>query len=712
MKDKNYFLAHKIEDREQALEEHLNNTAKLSEQFASVFGKGELGRMAGCLHDIGKGSELFQNRIRHPESTTKCDHSTAGALEAFQWKQPGVAMCILGHHGGLLNLGSNMDTSEDGTVQARLKKGKEGKIPDYSVWKKIYTHPDFSKVPKMNPQQSAFERYMEIKMLHSALVDADYLETESFVAEETVPRGEYDTIEQLKERLESYIENKKWLGFQEGINGMRTEILETAASRGKEWPRGIYTLTVPTGGGKTVSSLRFALHHAAEHGLERIIYVIPYMNIIEQTATKFREILGDKNVLEHHSNVIYEEEDGELNRFRLASENWDMPVIVTTAVCFFESLFHNKPSKCRKIHNMANSVIIYDEAQMLPVNYWIPCVQAIEKLSAIYRTTQVLCTATQPAVTFSPETKVLKIARETEKYYEMFKRVTFHDAGLLSLEEIVEKVDDNEQILCIVNTKRKAKQIYDMFLEKEDAFHLTTMMVPAHREEMLSAIRDRLEEGHSCKVIATCLVEAGVDLDFAHVMRELAGLDSVLQAAGRCNRNGKKLQKESVTEIFSTEGRVPDSIRQQVDAARYVMRKYEQWDSLEAIEAYFKFWRELRGKENLDKKNVMEKVDRYAYRDIAEVFHLIENDTYTIYIPWHEKGEELINALRNGRESKALFRKLGRYGVNVYEKHYRDFLRLGNIELIQGVAVLNNMDLYHEDTGLEFQAEEGIAIFC
>lgn len=712
MMDKNDYLAHKTDDREQTLEEHLNNTAKLSEQFAAVFGKGELGRMAGYLHDQGKGSSAFQNRIRHPESTAKCDHSTAGALEAFRRGQPGVAMCIMGHHGGLPNLGSNVDTGEDGTVQARLRKAKEGRIPDCSRWKEICSQPDFSKVPKMDSRQSAFGRYMEIKMLHSALVDADYLDTESFTEQGAVPRGGGDTLAQLKDRLESYLEEMKWLEPQEGINGMRTEILETAASKGKEWQRGIYTLTVPTGGGKTISSLRYGLHHAVEHGLDRIIYVIPYMNIIEQTAGKFREILGEENVLEHHSNVIYEEEDDEQNKLRLAAENWKMPVIVTTAVCFFESLFHNKPSKCRKIHNIANSVIIYDEAQMLPVSYWIPCIRAIEELSASYRTTQILCTATQPAVAFSPQTKVLEITQQTEKYYEKCKRVTFRDAGELALEEIGGKISVSEQILCIVNTKRKAKKIYDMLSDKKAAFHLTTMMIPEHREGMLLAIRERLEEGSPCKVIATCLVEAGVDLDFAYVMRELAGLDSVLQAAGRCNRNGKRPREESVTEIFSTEGRLPDSIRQQVDAARYIMGKYEQWDSLEAIEAYFRFWRELRGKENLDKKNVMEKVDRYACRDIAEAFHLIENDTYTVYVPWHEKGRELIDALRKGQKSKALFRQLGRYGVNVFEPHYREFLRLGNIELVQGLAVLNNMDLYHEDTGLEFQAEEGIAIFC
>lgn len=704
------YIAHKTGNREQTVLDHLTGTSRLSGQFASAFGKGRQGEMAGYLHDIGKYSHDFQERIQDPEGAKRCDHSTAGAIEAYKRKQLGVAMCILGHHGGLLNMGGKM---EDGTVQGRLKKGMEGRIPDYGIWREQCPNKNFEDVPKIDDCQTAFERYMEIKMLYSSLVDADFLDTERFMEEETVPRGGCDTLEQLKERLENYLENKKWLDAKAGINGMRTEILETAAQQGREQERGIYTLTVPTGGGKTISSLRFALHHAVEHGLERIIYVIPYVNIIEQTAEKFREILGSRNVLEHHSNVLYEEEDEQdWRRFQLASENWGMPVIITTAVQFFESLFHNKPSRCRKLHNIANSVIIYDEVQMLPVSQWTPCIHALEELSKSYRVTQVLCTATQPAVIFPQKTLPLEIIREPSKYFGKFKRVTFRSIGCLSLEEAAEKIEGSEQVLCIVNTKRTAQNLYKLVPEKEGVFHLTTMMVPVHRKEVLQQIKGRLKEKRLCRVIATSLVEAGVDLDFPYVMREQAGLDSILQAAGRCNRNGSRSSKESVTEVFELEGRIPASIRQQVDAAHYVMREYEQWDSLEAIETYFKFWRELRGEENLDQKQVMEKINQYAFRDIAEVFQLIENDTYTVYIPWREEGEELVSQLRNGFYDKTLFRVLGRYGVNVFEPHYRDFVRLGDVELINGIAVLNNRNLYHEDTGLEFQAEEGIAIFC
>ncbi len=705
-------LAHKTEDREQTLREHLEGTARLAGEFADAFGKRPLGEFTGGLHDAGKASKEFQARLRSPDTAETCDHSTAGALEAFKQKQMTAAMCIMGHHGGLLDFGGQMDTDMAGTVRGRIKKGLEGKIPDYSGWQEACPFLPACGVPEMDPSQTAFGRYMETKFLYSSLVDADFLDTEEFMNGEPAPRRKGDSLETLLGRLEAYLKEQGWLEGRTGINEMRSELLRTAAAHGRKAERGIYTLTVPTGGGKTVSSLYWALCHGVSHGMDRVIYVIPYMNIIEQTAGRFREILGEENVLEHHSNVVYEEDSGEeQNRLRLASENWDMPVVVTTAVQFFESLFHHKPSRCRKLHNIANSVIIYDEAQMLPVSYWTPCVHAVEELSASFRATQVLCTATQPAAAFPNGTAPAEITKETKKQFERLKRVTFVNGGELPPEEIADKLKSCRQALAIVNTRRTARTLYELMEGQEGSFHLTTMMVPAHREEVLSEIRRRLEEKLPCLVAATSLVEAGVDLDFPYVLREQAGLDSILQAAGRCNRNGREKPEDSLVEVFSLEGRIPDSIRQQVDAARYIMGNYKEWDCLEAVEAYFRFWRELRGKENLDRKRIMEKVERYAFREIAETFRLIDNDMYTVYIPWRAEGKQLVWELQNGRCGRELFRKLGRDGVNVYESHYRELLRLGDLELIRGTAVLVNEKLYDPQAGLAFSAEEGAAIF-
>ncbi|MCI8465187.1 MAG: CRISPR-associated helicase Cas3' [Lachnospiraceae bacterium] len=706
------YLAHKAEDREQTVLEHLQETAKLAGEFAAAFGKQPLGELTGGFHDLGKCSEEFQARLRNPKSTERCDHSTAGALEAFKRRQMTAAMCIMGHHSGLLDFGGQMDT-DDGTVRGRLKKGQSGKIPDYSGWEELCPFLHIHDVPEMDPSQTTFDRYMETKFLYSSLVDADFLNTEEFMNGKPASRGTGECLETLLGRLEAWLKEQGWLMGKTGINGMRSELLQTVAAHGQEAKRGIYTLTVPTGGGKTVSSLYWALRHGVSQGLDRVIYVIPYMNIIEQTAKKFREILGEENVLEHHSNVIYEAgSEEEWSPFQLASENWDMPIVVTTAVQFFESLFHNKSSRCRKLHNIANSVIIYDEVQMLPVAYWTPCIHAMEELSALFRATQVLCTATQPAITFPKGTEPEEITKDTKKQFERLKRVTFVNGGALPLEKIAEKLKSHRQALCIVNTKRTARRLYELLERREECFHLTTMMVPAHREEVLSEIKRRLEENLPCLVIATSLVEAGVDLDFQYVLREQAGLDSILQAAGRCNRNGMGKPEESIVEVFSLEGgRLPDSISQQVKVARCIMEEYKEWDSLEAIEAYFRFWRELRGKENLDRKKIMEKVEQYAFREIAKTFRLINEDTDTVYIPWKEEGKELVRKLRGGQTGGGLFRKLGRYSVNVYEPHYRELLRLGDIELIQGTAVLINEKLYDKRAGLTFSEEEGAAIF-
>ena len=504
------YLAHKTEDREQTVLEHLQGTAKRAGEFAAAFGKQSLGEFVGGLHDVGKCSEEYQARIRNPDSTEKCDHSTAGALEAFNMRQMTAAMCIMGHHSGLLDFGGQMDRDTDGTVRGRIKKGMEGKIPDYSRWKEACPSLTIQNVPEMDPSQTIFGRYMETKFLYSSLVDADFLDTEEFMNGEPAPRGVGDSLETLLKRLEIWLRERGWLEGKAGINGMRSELLRTVSVHGRAAERGIYTLTVPTGGGKTVSSLYWALCHGVSHGLDRVIYVIPYMNIIEQTAKKFREILGEENVLEHHSNVVYEEDFGEdRNPFGLASENWDMPVVVTTSVQFFESLFHNKSSRCRKLHNIAGSVIIYDEVQMLPVASWTPCIHAMEELSSSFRATQVLCTATQPAITLPTGRKPVEITKDTEKQFEGLKRITFVNGGQVSLEQIADKMKSSRQALCIVNTKRTARRLYDLLEGREGCFHLTTMMVPAHREKVLSEIKRRLEEGLPCLVAATSLVEAG-----------------------------------------------------------------------------------------------------------------------------------------------------------------------------------------------------------
>ncbi len=424
-------LAHISKDgtREQTILDHSLATAELAGKFANAFNNRELGYACGLLHDMGKYSQGFQKRLR---GGSKVDHATAGAKEASE-SEMGLAIasycaqyCISGHHSGLLDFGSSSDVGGVPTLKGRLKK----QLDDYQAYKQEIAIPKIPRIPlkSLDKDIQGFSAAFLIRMIFSCLVDADRLDTENFMSNGAVQRGGYDSIQTLFEKLNNKV--RQWLENDDlnTINGRRTAILKACLDKGRS-DRGLFTLTVPTGGGKTISSLAFALQHAIENGMERIIYVIPYTSIIEQNAGVFKDILGYSNVLEHHSNATYKkggDGDDELELMQLAAENWDMPVIVTTNVQFFESLFSNNTSKCRKIHNIANSVIIFDEAQMLPTQYLKPCLQAIAELIYNYRSTAVICTATQPALgkLFSKEFKPVEICPDPTGQYEFFRRKT------------------------------------------------------------------------------------------------------------------------------------------------------------------------------------------------------------------------------------------------------------------------------------------------
>ena len=513
------YLAHISEDktREQTILDHLKGTAELAGDFSSAFHCREWGYGCGMLHDIGKYSEKFQKRLCGGSIT---DHATAGAKELYERKNFIGAYCISGHHSGLLDGGQFADAGGEATLKGRMQKALE----DYQAFQMEVEIPGFPAIPLRQLGKGGFSLSFFIRMLFSCLVDADYLDTEAFMTGGTVGRGGSDSMDLLFDRLFCHVASWLQNGHRDTVNGRRTAILKACLDMGKR-EKGIFQLTVPTGGGKTVSSLAFGLQHAREHHLNRIIYVIPYTSIIEQNAQVFKDILGKKNVLEDHCNVVYENSD-ELNMMQLASENWDCPIVVTTNVQFFESLFAGKTSKCRKLHNIANSVIIFDEAQMLPVNYLKPCIQAISELVYNYQSTVVLSTATQPSLKqfFPPQMKISEICPDVKGQYEFFRRTVLKNAGEFSESQLAMELKEHAQVLCILNSRKRVQQVYEALKEEIGIFHLSTLMYPKHRKRLLSVIRERLKAGQPCRLIATSLVEAGVDFDFPAVYRKLPEL--------------------------------------------------------------------------------------------------------------------------------------------------------------------------------------------
>ena len=695
------YLAHSSTENHpegQSLKEHLENVSELAELFAQQFGTGD-GRICGLLHDIGKYSDAFQQRLAG--NTERVDHSSAGALVMFEKRNIPVSMCIAGHHTGLADMGTKNDLSE--TFMARINHAKEG-LEDCSAWRSEIT----DDIPVGSIRRKDDDYFFYIKMLYSALTDADWLDTEAYFSNKPVSIKKTDLI-LLKEKLDHYVSS--WWNPKNEVNRRRCKILRAAIDCGEDAP-GLFSLTVPTGGGKTVSSMAFALNHALHHGKQRIIYVIPYCSILEQTQSVFEKIFGREFITAHYSGAELENPEGSEQTTFFSAENWDAPIILTTAVQFFESLYSNKPGKNRKLHNIANSIIIFDEAQMLPVPFLKPCVYGICKLVENYECSAVLCTATQPVLDpllreFLPEASVREMCPDPEQMYKDFRRVQYTDDGALSDEELIKQLRSKKQVLCVVNSRQQAQKLYQSLSDQEGAFHLSTMMTPYDRKSELELIRRRLKNGQKCIVISTSLIEAGVDVDFPEVYRALAGLDSIIQAGGRCNREGMHPMEESVVHIFRADAKPPRMLEQNVSAASRTLQKCEQADSPEAIHDYFQFlFYRLKDESQLDERDIIPSIKELKFKTIAEQFSIIDGADYSVYIPVGE-GKKLIEELQREGPSRHLLRQLGQYTVNVYHNYFEELRLNGAIETISDhVGVLINRDLYSQKIGLPFTISE------
>lgn len=727
----------------QPLADHLQNVAELAAAFARPFGGERLAHLAGLWHDVGKFSDAFQDYLRaaqlgdyhSAEVRGKIDHTSAGAqhsVSSVEVLGHLLAYAIAGHHAGLLDA-----IKEGASLDGRLRK----KIEPWAHGLAALPTAECPEPPAIlrsalarrgtDPDGAAFSCAFFVRMVFSCLVDADFLDTEAFVDPARTrnrPTWPADILERLQSTLDDHL--GRFGQPRSRVDVERAKVLAACRAAANGTP-GLFSLTVPTGGGKTLSSLAFALAHARAHGLRRVVYVAPFTSIIEQNADVFRKVFEPLSaagvpdpVIEHHSALDVGSETFES---RLASENWDAPLVVTTSVQLYESLFASRSSRCRKLHNLARAVIILDEAQKLPVDFLKPCLFALRELAASYGTTVVLCTATQPAIHRRPDfviglDGVREIVPDPTGLHLALKRVEVTNLGQLGDDDVISRVLDERQALCIVNTRRHARLLFDGVRDHPGVIHLSAAMCPQHRTEVLTLVRQRLHAGEPCRVISTQLVEAGVDLDFPVVFRSMAGLDSIAQAAGRCNRNGKVTLGR--TFVFQSEhGQSEAFLRDTTNAATQILGTsgsqplYPDLLSLEAVEHYFRqyYWAQ---QARWDYRQIVpeftlvnhrEMPFLFNFRRVADRFKLIDDSGAAVITPWRERGAELCDELRNPwtRPSLSLLRELQRYTVQAPRRAWQRAIGR-TLDLVHDrYALLITPDLhYDQHVGLLLDREQ------
>ena len=711
MKISNTIIAHvrPSDMTAQLNEDHQCGVAMRAERFAAEFGMSIYGRIMGLLHDKGKEQVEWQKYIQGVTGYNKeyahvnkgPNHSYVGAVIAQkQYPQiaPLIAQPIAGHHRGLYDYcdyieETKRDIPQDVTIDAPIP----------------YQFHKFAK-----PER--FDLHHIVRILFSCLVDADSLDTEAFMNPEHAKfRGSHASMTELLAIMENHLQKLKANAPDTEVNRIRNYVQEQCIKE-SQGDGGFYSLTVPTGGGKTLASVLWALHHAVKNHLQRIIIAIPYTSIIVQTAATLKCIFGEDNVLEHHSNMNPDDvKDKNLReRLQLATENWDYPIIVTTNVQFFESLFSNKRSDCRKLHNIAKSVVILDEVQTLPLDFYRPIVDTLNTLQRVFGASILFTTASQPILSgrieganpkasFDALSSVHEIIPEGIHLHDELRRVALHFMdSAKSYEEVAEELSKHQQVLCIVNTRRDAKELYDRLPKDGVCLHLSRMMCPAHVAATIEYIKAalKLQDGQHLRVIATQLIEAGVDIDFPVVFRQEAGLDSILQAAGRCNREGKL--DICTTHVFSLgkEHPLPPGFITQTNNARLNMGQQHDWFAPETMNCYFK---QLHSRvDNFDSKQMQELLYKPAceFEEAARQFHLIDDQTTSVIINWKDSMKVYEQLISQG-PTYGLMKKLAHYSVNIRKRDFEKLKKIGAIEEpFENIYSITNPCFYKSDTGL------------
>ncbi len=737
----------------QALDEHLREVGRLASGFASRFGMGEWGHVMGILHDAGKASDAFQRRLMGDPQ--KVDHATAGAKEAVaRYGASGMLMAyaIVGHHGGLPN---GMGASDIGGASSRTPLCER-------LLQDIEPYPGFSDMVDSGclalPAQEELPRplvpgrvhgiddpetpnhfsfFVLARMLYSCLVDADALDAERIMLPEAARARsacDHASLDELLQKLLSHIDA---MDVQDTpVNRARTAVLDDCLGAAGS-PQGLFALTVPTGGGKTFSALAFALKHAIANDMSRVIVVAPFTTIISQTAARLREVFGDGNVLEHHSNYDLGSEGAGGYAQRLTAQNWDAPIVVTTNVQFLESLFTNKPGKSRKVHNIANSVVILDEAQTLPDPLLTPSLAMLEELTFAYNTSIILCSATQPALEmrWPYGSEPSDIVTRADELSEAFgSRVRYTMRGEVEAEELARDLAAHRQVLCIVGTKGNALSVYLATVEEaarsqivdgrehacaDGIFHLSAFMTPAHRDRIIREVKRRLGDNERCIVISTQLIEAGVDIDFPVVYREIAGMDSIVQAAGRCNREGAS--DPGSVYIFDLlrngarggtspwldmlRGISDDLIRENDDTMDEMLVKpfFERRYQNESVDAKGIF--EILSRADI----VKEGFENIPFERVASDYRIIEDDTVPLLVPFDEESCAILQELRLAEDPARIAMRAQRHCVSIPRWLLLEYQKIGATETVGPFAILREDAvalLYRSDIGLLKPGEE------
>lgn len=695
----------------QSLEEHSLGVANYANEFANEFGMGSWGYLIGILHDKGKEKRDFQNYILdmngipgHKNWTQHGkQHAYVGGIIAK--KLYGLSAYniiinqIVSHHTGLHDYDEieniiNQDIPSE--VNTNIEKTILG-VPNFKIQAADYHH--------------------LARMLFSCLVDADFLDTEEFMDEaSSALRKNKATLNDLLPLLEDKFKELKSKADLSDVNVIRNKVLQQCIKMA-DTSIGFYSLTVPTGGGKTLSSLAWAMKHAIRNGQKRIIIAIPYTSIIVQTASVLRSIFGEENVLEHHSNVNPEQikDENLQEKMKLATENWDYPIIVTTNVQLFESLFGNKPSVCRKLHNIVNSVVILDEVQTLPMDYLQPVVDSMKSFNKMFDVSFLFTTASQPVLsgliegcnpraTFKGIDQIAEIIPDDFKLHDKLRRVklSIYKEGK-TYDEVAELLSKHKRVLCIVNTRRDAKELYKRLPQEGVTLHLSKMMCPEHICETIDTIKNSLkkESNEIIRIVSTQLIEAGVDMDFPVVFREEAGLDSILQAAGRCNREGK--QKSSITFVFSLskERPLPKGEMQDANNARLNIGECQDWFAPDTMTSYFK---QLYCRQNSfdvkDIKHYLYNPKELCFATAAKEFQMIDDNGINVVICW-KNSIELVQQLIEIGPSYLLMKKLAKYMVNINKTDFNTLANMGVIsEKKEGLFVVDYKQQYDERIGL------------